>query len=186
MSNVSKGRAWEEMIERSFHALDQCTVKKMVAPVRVVRWPGARPGRKNSGEFIGFFEKKGVCDFEGGFHGLVCSIEAKRTGAKRWPFSSISDHQLDRMRKTYSEQQGVAGVLLAWDHAAGPTAFFGIDFWRIQSWLDNGIKSVTPGDLLEACAIGGSGIVELRVGLIHGYAGVSLSKWLTTTRREQS
>ena len=162
MSSAKRGQEWEDIITPSFAILDNCTVMKMGAPVRVVRFvKRAKPGRPaKGGEFVGFFEGKGSCDYEGGYAGLVVSVEAKRTKQPRWSFASIKPHQLARMRSTV-DMGGVAGVLLAWDHIEGSSAYFGISFEAIEIWMRSGKKSINPHDLMAGCDVDGSGVKML-------------------------
>jgi recombination protein U len=178
MNSAKRGREWEDIITRSFKAVLMCSVVKLCAPVRVVRFNKKGFKGRNSGEFTGYFEAKGVCDYEGGYDGAVVCIEAKRTTATRWAFSSIKQHQFDRMMDTFAVHRGIAGVLLAWDHKAGTTAFFAIDIHAISEMQDCGRKSVTPGDLLEMADRPGSGVNVLSPMPTPEGLGVSLTHWL--------
>lgn len=161
MTSAKRGQEWEEICSRSFAVMDNCTVMKMGAPVRVIRFIKRGPGRKaKGGEFVGYFEGKGSCDYEGGYRGVVASLEAKRTKQPRWPLASIKPHQIDRMRSTVN-MGGVAGVLLCWDHDQGSTAYFGISFEEIDRWMRAGKKSIKPGDLQAGCDVMSIGVKML-------------------------
>ncbi len=100
MSNkANQGRHFEEMLEYAFGQCGpDCTVVKTTAPVKVISWP--RGDRRHKGTFTGCFEKKGTCDFEGGFHGIAVCLEAKETSKDHLLWDAIKAHQWDRMEST--------------------------------------------------------------------------------------
>lgn len=105
-----RGRDWEELLKLWFSRMGSgSTIVKTTAPVRVVRWNTR--GKVHRGEFIGFFERAGQCDFEGGYFGLHCVLEAKSVANNRLPLSNIAEHQDRRMKRT-AISGGIAGLLV--------------------------------------------------------------------------
>lgn len=183
MNSARRGREWEDVLTRSFQRVERCTVIKTCAPVRVVRFPGKRrPGRRNTGEFTGYFEKKGACDYEGAFQCRVVCLEAKRTKAKRWAVSAIAPHQYERMAQTFVFQNGICGVLLAWDDEKGTTAFFAIDFYALELWKDHDVKSIKPEDLMALADDKHSGVRMLSARPYPDGLVVILEPWLKGAR----
>ena len=144
MTSAKRGQEWEVVCSRSFAILDNCTVMKMGAPVRVIRFTKRGPGRKaKGGEFIGYFEGRGSNDYEGGYKSKAVSIEAKRTNQPRLSFRAIAEHQQKRMETTL-RMGGLAGVLLAFDASDGSTVHFGVPWADIDGWMASGSKSTCP------------------------------------------
>lgn len=161
-SMANRGVHWENLLRVAFSRLPQCTVLKVGAPVHVIRWHRkSKTGR--GGEFIGYFETRGVADFEGGYNGRPVSIEAKETQTpNRWNIkAAVKDHQLQRMCDTY-EIGGLAGILLRWRPAGMPGADFGISWPRLHDWVIAETKSLTLAALTDAASIKESGIIMLR------------------------
>lgn len=149
MSSSKIGRAFEDLCTPGFELVGRCTITKCAAPVRVVRYNKKKYKSRNTGEFVGFFESKGTCDYEGGYQGVAVSIEAKHTSAARFPFSAIKDHQWVRLTAT-ERMGGMAGVLLSWLHPSGTETYYGIVWRQVQQWAVDGKKSITPDDLFVA------------------------------------
>lgn len=164
-SKANRGRRWEEVLTASFATTSDCSIVKTSAPVRVVRWPRAGVSR---GEFTGFFEAKATADYEGGWRGMACSLEAKSTQAERlWSFNSaISAHQMDRLRQC-DDIGGLAGVLLRWEPGAVRGASLAIAYWRLRDWMQSGVSSVELAGLLDAARFRESGVCEMMLAGYH-------------------
>ena len=157
---VKRGQAWESMLDNSFARLPASSIVRLPAPTKYLL-PFRGRGVK-TGQFVACYEKRGTCDYEGFYREFSCTFDAKRTSGDRWDFSSIADHQIDRMR-LWDAYNHAAGVLLWWDCQDNSAAFFGIDIRFIDSVILGGRKSIRPEHLLEQCDQVGSGVRMLRL-----------------------
>lgn len=96
-----RGERWEDMLAEGFKALAAPhSIIKFEAPTKVVGPPNAR---------VVVHTNSGPCDFEGGYRGVVCAIEAKDTAADFFELFQIKDHQRERLELTH-RQGGIALV----------------------------------------------------------------------------
>lgn len=178
MSNARSGRWWEDVVAMSLINVEGSTIVPTSPPVRVVRWPGR--GKIHKGEFIGYFESKGQCDFEGGYRGVHVALEAKRCSTARWNFKgAISDGQKHRMHEV-TQWRGIAGVVLCWDIEGMAPLHVAISWWRIADWLLCGAVSVTPADLISASCFNNSGVTSMPFsGMTRGIQTYDVERYLT-------
>lgn len=143
------GRIWEQRILNAFRDIGGCTVIKTAVPVRVVRFTAEKTKRR-SGEFIGYFEGKGPCDFEGGWGSLFLSMEAKETKGTsiHWPVM-IPEHQQRRMHAVHMAS-GAAGLLLSFRNGE---VGYGVAWWRFMLAAANS-RSISESWCSKEAALG--------------------------------
>jgi penicillin-binding protein-related factor A (putative recombinase) len=151
--------------------MDQCTIEQTSPPVQVVRH--LKKNRKGGlRTFEGFFKRKGMLDFEGGFMGKHCALDAKyHNGTKatshRWNFkSAIAEHQLQRMSDV-DVAGGLSGIILAWehfDHGAPTLNWYGIPYHELWLTLDLDVKSWTLENLDTHARASGCRVYQLNSG----------------------
>lgn len=156
--NDKRGRAWEDIVATLVRRVPTARLDKTTAPFRIRRGKAANA----TGAFEGHFERRGQCDFVGWFQGIHVELEAKRTAAGVWRFSSsIKPHQWDRLRDADADGC-LAGVLLMTDDGCG---MFGIRFRALANTVEAGKKSISVDDLgLIARDPFNSGIFDLQDG----------------------
>ena len=100
-----------------FRSLPGCSIDKTEAPFKITGYSRQGRGQK---VMYGYPEVPGMCDYEGGYFGRHCLIEAKRHDGKkrRWNFNlSIRKNQHERMRRGIYFKE-IPAVLLCWDDPA--------------------------------------------------------------------
>jgi len=160
------GEDWEIMLKQSFRRMQDCSIIKICTPVRVVQWQGH--GKSRGTRFTGAFDDRATCDFEGGYCGYWCCLEAKQgTYGRRWyPGRAIKDHQVDRLDAAV-HQGGIAGLLLRL-RAPNPAkdVMFAADWarFKLHPWP---LAGLSPEDLEVAESAG--------VGIHLAYQGARLA-----------
>ena len=172
----TRGNWAEEILTPVFLTLPKCTIVKTEANFKIIGY--TRMGVNKVA--YGYPEKKGVCDYEGGFHGIHCSIEAKRHQGtdSRWNFkSNIKPHQDARMRRAL-EFNEIAGVILCWDietdSGPAPVRWFWIPYGAVVLAVAGGLKSWRLVDLENLATGHEFNVLEL----VHGWHGKSLESAL--------
>lgn len=138
-----RGNWSEEILTPIFRSCPGSSIDKTEAPFKIVGYTW-QVGRKVA---YGYPMSSGLCDYEGGYFGRHCCIEAKRHDGKnsRWKFkSAIAQHQQDRLRRSIYFRE-VSAVILCWDNPADsgsePAHWFWVPYDFIMAAQESGLKS---------------------------------------------
>lgn len=167
ISHAKRGVDWELALEHSFAALPGSSIVKTDAPVQVLKMgkkAGLRPG-----QFIGYFKKGGQLDFEGGYQGQHCALDAKSTRQERFNFKAINTSQQLRMERTWLTG-GLSGLLLRFqgDDNLESDHLFAVGYEYLADRWAHGKKSTTLPELEAQVEHGAPAVVRLEYGVLVG------------------
>ena len=162
MSNINRGKDFEEVIRKSFEKVPDTNVERMADPVQ------GYLGVRNHADFIVYHKP-----YE--YH-----IECKSVHGNTLPFSNITKNQWDGLLEV-SKIDGIIAGVIVWFVDRDITLFIPIQ--TLQLMKDVGIKSIRY-DVLDDCE-GDTDILEIKGKRKRVFFDYSMQDFFTHFEQEE-
>jgi penicillin-binding protein-related factor A (putative recombinase) len=160
---MKKGGEFEDMIHRLLCQAGFRDITPIEPPVRIIR-------PLDKGKYVVVFTSHGVLDFAGPACGLHVEFDCKDIKGRRFPFSTIKKHQLERIKRL-TEAGSLVGIVLRLRAAiANDDRLYGIPGFTLLNSIEAGDKSLSVDDLDEMVDAGDvAPLAYFQPGLLEGF-----------------